>query len=60
MKTLEMKRCPFCGSLPIIKKWHGGGPRKHAVCCDNDNCSCVPMVTGSTKERAIEKWNTRY
>ncbi len=51
--------CPFCGEVPILAPWHGGGPRKRAVMCRCDECPVSPMVTGPTERRALENWNTR-
>ncbi len=55
----DAKPCPFCGSQPKSGHWHGGGPRKTAVACWNEACPAEPFVTGSTRQRALAKWNTR-
>lgn len=55
----KSKPCPFCGDLPTIQPWHGGGTRKRMIACENDRCRVAPMVTGSNADRARETWNRR-
>ena len=55
----EAKACPFCGCLPVIGPWHGGGPRKRMVSCIEEDCLVRPMVSGSTRQRALDAWNYR-
>ena len=59
MKKTEPVPCPWCRELPEVAPWHGGGPRKRMVTCENPFCPVGPFVTGSTRQRAIAKWNTR-
>lgn len=59
MASESVKSCPFCGEYPSIRPWHGGGPRKRVVVCEGVDCFVTPMVSGSTKQRAIAKWNHR-
>ncbi len=58
-KVKEALRCPFCGSVPYIEPWHGGGPQKHMMSCISPRCAASPMVTGETPEEAIKEWNHR-
>jgi len=46
----EALPCPFCWREPTIEPWHGGGPRKRLIACDQDTCPVAPSVT---------EWNTR-
>ena len=51
--------CPFCGATPAHEPWHGGGPFKTMVWCINEDCVCLPSVTGETPDLAADAWNTR-
>lgn len=56
------KPCPFCGGPATITKWHGGGPLKTMVSCEDEHgtsCHVAPDVVGKTLEEALERWNTR-
>ena len=59
LSSTEALPCPFCGIQPDIQPWHGGGPRKRHVGCSNENCRLQPGNCGSTRQRAIDQWNTR-
>jgi len=55
-----LKTCPFCGSVPTMRPWHGGGPNKVLLACENDpGCDVLPVVTGETPEEAGASWNRR-
>ena len=57
--VLDLLMCPFCGAIPEIMPWHGGGPRKTAVSCENEYCPGHPSTVAETPEEAVERWNTR-
>jgi hypothetical protein len=58
-RPVSLKPCPFCGEEARIELWHGGGPRKHLVSCDNEFCFVTPSVTGGSAAVAIRRWNQR-
>lgn len=58
-KLYELLYCPFCGGLATMEPWHGGGPRKVMVHCENDDCDVQPSVTGETPLAGANKWNLR-
>jgi Lar family restriction alleviation protein len=58
-KQPKLKPCPFCGEQPIMRPWHGGGPRKRMISCDSEFCRVSPQVTGETPKEAIASWNRR-
>ena len=51
--------CPWCGAVPVVAPWHGGGKRKTMVACDNDTCEVRPGMCGATRKEAVARWNTR-
>lgn len=59
MNTVQVLLCPFCGKFPEAQRWHGGGPRKTLIGCENEHCHASPSVTGSTARIAEERWNRR-
>lgn len=52
------KRCPFCGSDPILDFDMFGC----TVRCPNDDCPCSPQTNSvfSNREAAVNIWNRRY
>lgn len=51
--------CPFCGEIPEIHRWHGGGPQKTVVNCRRDACEVQPSVCRPTRRKAVAAWNKR-
>lgn len=51
--------CPFCGAIPEIEFWLGGGPNRRVISCQEFSCAVAPYVTGSTPADAVRKWNRR-
>ena len=57
-KTYAVIGCPWlCEEAPTLERWHGGGPQKHRISCDNDCCDIHPSVTGNTAVGAVKLWN---
>jgi hypothetical protein len=55
----DLKKCPWCGTAPVMQRWHGGGPEKRMLGCDNLDCRLAPAVCGETPEEAIIHWENR-
>lgn len=55
----DLKDCPFCGASPQVEYWHGGGPNKRRIACDNAECDVNPSVTGENLREAEARWNRR-
>ncbi len=49
--------CPFCGNAPQTKTWHQKGHEAMRIWCDEHS---VQIMVQSTKDTAIEAWNSRY
>ena len=59
-KTENMKPCPWGkGHKLFADTWHGGGPDKHLVGCQDDKCHVNPQVQGNTLVGAVRRWNKR-
>lgn len=55
----QVLTCPFCGDVPTMERWHGGGPQKRMIHCEGVYCEVTPSVTGETAREAADRWNTR-
>jgi hypothetical protein len=55
----DLKDCPWCGSSPHMEYWHGGGPNKRRIGCDNPDCDVNPSVTAESAREAETKWERR-
>ena len=59
-QSKRLLHCPYCGTVPEIEPWHGGGPKKHFIGCVHNGCPVTPQCTGETLQKALGAWNTRY
>ena len=64
---MEIKPCPFCGSMGILNeryKWESTPTKEYYVSCGggNHNCPayCIEVIRYDTPEEAVNRWNTRY
>lgn len=55
----KLKECPFCGAVPEMEPWHGGGPEKVMVSCRRPACEVGPSVCGERPGIAVTLWNRR-
>jgi hypothetical protein len=54
------KGCPWCGEIPQVESWHGGGPEKVMVSCVADFCLVAPHVAAETLALGRTTWNERH
>src|ERR1700693_162658 len=60
MNETELKRCPFCGSMPTIKDNElQNDLYRWAVRCSNHYCAVPAVASRPEREQAITAWNTR-
>jgi hypothetical protein len=59
-EPVHLKTCPFCGSVPTVERWHGGGPHKVRVGCDDPECTVRPASCDDDPWRAVGDWNCRF
>ena len=52
----ELKPCPFCGALPMVKYGKQLIPHFYIKC---RNLDCDVCAVGNTQEEASKKWNKR-
>ncbi len=55
----RIKRCPFCGAVPVVQPWHGGLGRETLIECVECDCYVKPWTVGNTPEGALWRWNQR-
>lgn len=54
----ELKRCPFCGSIPSYEEWSSGG-MMYGVGCFNPKRRVTCMGKGRSPDEAKQAWNSR-
>lgn len=56
----DLKPCPFCGGEAEIVKAHSNTTEyPYVVVCKNDLCNASVGKFSTSREKAIEAWNTR-
>lgn len=56
----ELKPCPFCGGVAVLKKVPDTSVMPYYVRCDNKFCSMwVVTCNRRTEREAMELWNRR-
>lgn len=58
-KPKDALPCPWCGTKPEMRPWHGGSVNKKMLGCVSTRCDVSPCITGETAQEAIKKWNKR-
>lgn len=56
----DLKPCPFCGGEAEVVKAHSNTTEfPYVVVCKNDLCNASVGRFSTSREKAIEAWNTR-
>ena len=54
----KLRRCPFCGRLPVVKQSDKTG--SFVISCYNDNCKILPETFPRKSLREAKRdWNCR-
>ena len=61
MSDIKIKRCPFCGGLPVkSSNDNGEGFMDAWIECVNIKCEINPHVSDPNMHSALEFWNQRH
>ena len=61
MSDIKIKRCPFCGGLPVkSSNDNGEGFMDAWIECVNLKCEINPHVSDPNMHSALEFWNQRH
>lgn len=61
-QSVNLFRCPFCGSTPLIHSYRNRMRQWYRIRCSNENeaCRMIPETSASrTLEQAAADWNMR-
>lgn len=57
--SLEIERCPFCGSDDLHIETDTEPGSSYQVMCDNPDCEAIGPNGGQSADDAVRRWNQR-